>query len=183
MNPDVFLASVSADLQTAARTTAESFGLKWPLFLAQVVSFGIVASLLHWFAYKPILKMLEERRQRIKESLDNAETIKAELARTESARREILDQAHAQATRLIAEARAAAGQVQEAEIQKALAAAQQLLARARESAAQDHARMMAELRQEIGRLVVETTAKVSGKVLTPADHQRLVEETAHQLTP
>ena len=56
--------------------TAERFGVDWPHFIAQVISFLIVAILLYKFAYKPILQVLEERRQRIAEGLANAEKIK-----------------------------------------------------------------------------------------------------------
>ena len=157
---------------------AETFGVDWPHLIAQIISFLIVCSLLYVFAYKRVLAMLEERRQRIAESLANAEKIKSELARAESQRQELLSQANAQATKLIEEARAAAAKVQEQETQKAIAAAEQIIAKAREAAAQDHARMLAELKREVGRLVVQTTATVTGKVLTPEDHRRLSEETA-----
>lgn len=159
----------------------ETFGLDWPHFTAQVLSVCIVAWLLHRFAYKPILAVLEDRRQRIAESLATAEKIKQELAKTEAARQEVLSQANAQAAKLIEEARAAAARVQEEETQKAVAAAEQIIARAREAAVQDHARMLTELRREVGRLVVQTTAKVSGKILTADDQQRLIEETHKQL--
>ena len=125
--------------------------------------------------------MLEERRQQIAEGLANAEKIKAELARTEAQRQEVMAQANAQATKLIEEARAAAARVQEQETQKAIAAAEQIIAKAREAAAQDHARMLAELKREVGRLVVQTTATVTGKILTPEDQRRLAEETAKRL--
>src|SRR5438132_3314416 len=121
--------------------------------------------------------MLAERRQRIAESLANAEKIKAELARTEAMQREVLEKANAQATKMIEEARAAAARVQEQETQKAIAAAEQIMVKAREAAAADQARMMAELKREIGRLVVATTARVTGKILTAEDQKRLAEET------
>ena len=57
--------------------------------------------------------------------------------------------------------------MQEQETQKAIAAAEQIIAKAREAAAQDHARMLTELKREVGRLVVQTTATVTGKILTP----------------
>jgi F-type H+-transporting ATPase subunit b len=82
---------------------------------------------------------------------------------------------------LIDEARAAAARVEAEELRKAAAAAEQIVARAREVATRDRARMLAELKREIGRLVVETTATVTGKVLTAEDHRRLAEETARQL--
>src|SRR3989454_4877671 len=178
----IFLANIGSDLSATAKDTATKFGLDGPHFLAQVISFCIVTFLLYRFAYKPILMMLAERRQRIAESLANAEKIKAELARTEALQREALEKANAQASKLIEEARAAAARVQEQETQKAIAAAEQIMVKAREAAAQDHARMLAELKREVGRLVVQTTATVTGKILTPEDQRRLAEETAKQVT-
>jgi F-type H+-transporting ATPase subunit b len=160
---------------------ANTFGVDWPHLFAQIISFGIVCVLLYFFAYRRVLAMLEERRQRIAEGLANAEKIKAELARAEAQRLEVLSQANAQATKLIEEARAAAARVQEQETQKAIAAAEQIITKAREAAAADHARMLAELKREVGRLVVQTTATVTGRILTPEDQRRLAEETARQV--
>ncbi len=156
-------------------------GIEWRMLLAQLINFSIVFFLLWRFAYKPIFAILEARRQKIAEGLANAEKIKAELARTEAERKRILAQAGDVANQMIEEGRNAATRVREVETQKAVAAAEQILAKAREAAAQDHARMLAELKTEVGRLVVQTTATVTGKVLTPDDQRRLAEETAKHL--
>lgn len=161
---------------------ARTFGVDWSHLLSQLISFSIVCTLLYFFAYKRVLAMLEERRQRIAEGLANAEKIKAERVQTEAQRQEILIQANTQATKLIEEARAAASRVQEQETQRAIAAAEQIIAKAREAAAADHARMLAELKREVGRLVVQTTATVTGKILTPEDQKILAEETARQVS-
>src|SRR5215471_17510933 len=108
--------------------TAKQFGVDWPHLIAQIVSFCIVAFLLQKFAYKPVVQMLEERRQRIAEGLANAEKSKAELARAEAQRQEILAKADAQANKLIEEARTAAARVLEQETQKAIGAAEQIIA-------------------------------------------------------
>jgi len=181
MNQFMFFASIGSDLAETAKTTADKFGLDKAHFIAQVISFCIVTFFLYRFAYGPILAMLAERRQRIAESLANAEKIKAELARTEALQREVLEKANGQASKLIEEARAAAARVQEQETQKAIATAEQIIAKAREAAAQDHARMLTELKREVGRLVVQTTATVTGTILTPDDQRRLTEETAKQV--
>jgi F0F1-type ATP synthase membrane subunit b/b' len=115
------------------------------------------------------------------QGLADAEKNKAELARTEALRQEVMAQANDQANRLIEEAHAAAARVQEREIQQAAAAAEQIIAKAREAADLERARMLAELKHDVGRLVMQTTAKVTRKVLTPEDEQRLNEETL-QLT-
>jgi F-type H+-transporting ATPase subunit b len=161
---------------------ARTFGVDWPHLVAQIISFGIVCILLQRFAYKPVLRVLEERRQQIAQGQANAEQIKAELARSEERRKEILDQANTQAGKLIEEGRAAAARVQERETQKAIAFAEQIVVRAREASEQDRARMLMELKSEFGRLVVKAAAIVTGKILTPEDQQRLAEETARQLT-
>ena len=157
---------------------ARTFGVDWSHLGAQIISFCIVCALLYKFAYKRVLAMLEERRQEIAEGLANAEKIKAELARTEAQRQEVMAQVNAQATKMIEEARAAAASVQERETQKAIAAAEQIMVKAREAASQDHIRMLSELKREVGRLVVQTTAAVTGKVLTADDQRRLAEEAA-----
>jgi F-type H+-transporting ATPase subunit b len=163
------------------KSTGEQFGFNTSLFISQVISFLIVAVLLRIFAYNPIIKVLEERRQRIAEGLANAEKIKRELAETEAARQKIMADANTQANKLIEEARAAAGKVQETETQRAIAAAEQIIAKAREAAALDHQRMLQELKKEISQLVVRTTGQVTGKVLTMEDQKRLIEETNKQI--
>lgn len=158
-----------------------TFGVDWNHLFAQIVSFCILCAVLYRWAYKPILKMLEDRRRDIALGQANAEQIKAELARTEAQRQEVIQKANAEAIRLIEEARAAAARVQERETQKAITGAEQILSRSREAVAQDYARMLTELKREVGRLVAETTASVAGKILTAEDQRRLAEETAKQL--
>ncbi len=175
MNDLILLAQ--ADGGGAVQEIARTFGVDWPHLIAQIISFGIVCALLYKFAYRRVLQMLAERRQQIAEGLANAEKIKAELVRTEAQRQEVIAQANAQATKLIEGARAAAARVQEQETKKAIAAAEGIIAKAREAAEQDHARMLAELKREVGRLVVQTTATVTGKILTTEDQRRLAEET------
>jgi F-type H+-transporting ATPase subunit b len=181
MNHMVLFGSIGSDLADIGKSTVRTFGVDWPHFIAQVISFCIVAALLYFFAYKRVLGILEERRQRIAEGLANAEKSKAELQRTEAARLEVLNQANAQANKLIEEARAAANRVREEETQKAIAAAEQIITKAREAAAAEHTKMLSDLKREVGRLVVQTTATVTGKILTPEDQKRLAEETSRQI--
>ena len=160
---------------------ARTFGVDWPHLLAQVVSFGIVCAALYALAYKPILQMLEARRQQIAAGLANAEKIRRELARIEAERVEILAKADGEGRQLIEDARAAAARVQADESRKAVAAAEQILVKARDAAERDRARMMSDAKREVGRLVIQTSAAVTGKILTPDDQRRLSEETARQL--
>jgi len=163
------------------RDTADTFGWNPWLFLSQVISFVIVALLLRRFAYKPILAVLEERRRKIEEGQINAEKIKKELAEAEKRYQEIVAKANADAQRMIDEARESAAHLSERKQQEAIVAAEQIIAKAHEAAAREHERTMESLKRELGRLVVDTTAKVTGKVLTTEDQKRLQEEASRQL--
>jgi len=179
MNGFIFLAQAGGGgpVQEIART----FGVDWAHLIAQIISFGVVCLLLHRYAYRPVLAMLAARREEIAQGLANAEKIKAELAQTQAQRQEVMTQANGQAMKLIEEARAAAARAQDQETQKAIAAAKDIVDKARQATEAEHARMLAELRREVGRLVVQTTAAVTGKVLTPDDQRRLADETAKAL--
>jgi len=170
-----------ADGEGQVARIARTFGVDWMHLGAQIISFGIVCLVLYKFAYGPVLAMLDERRRQIALGLANAEKIKAELDRTEAQRQEVMAHANVQATKFVEEGRAAGARVLEQETNKALAAAEQILIKAQEASTIDHDRMLAELKRDVGRLVVQATASVTGKILTPEDHRRLAEETAKQL--
>ena len=179
LNAIVFFAQVESGGQI--ETIARTFGVDWPHLLAQIVSFCIMCAVLYRWAFTPVLKMLEERRKVIAIGQKNAEQIKAELARTEAQRQEVIQKANVEAAKIIQEAHEAATRVQDRETQKAIAGAEQILAKSKEAAAQDYERMLMELKREVGRLVVQTTASVTRRILTPEDQQRLAEETAKAL--
>jgi F-type H+-transporting ATPase subunit b len=170
-----------AAITDIARETGETFGFDLKIFLSQIVSFVIVALILRKFAYKPILAVLEKRREQIAEAQLNSEKIKQQLAEAEQRYQEILSKANAQAQKMIDEARESAGHVAERKEQEAIAAAEQIVAKAHEATQLERERTMTELKRELGRLVVNTTAKVTGKVLTSDDQRRLQEEASRQI--
>ena len=170
-----------ADGEGQVARIARTFGVDWIHLGAQIISFGLVCVILYKFADGPVLAMLDERRRQIALGLANAEKIKAELDRTEIQRREVMDRANAQAAKFIEDGRAAGARVLEQETNKALAAAEQIVIKAHEASELDRDRMLAELKRDVGRLVVQATMSVTGKILTPEDHRRLAEETEKQL--
>ncbi len=160
---------------------AEQFGVNWSNLFAQIVVFLAVFFILKRFAFGPILAQLEERKERIREQQENAEKIRRELAEAEETRRRLVAEANERATKIVSEAETSASALTERRTQEAVAQAEALIAKARDAAARDRDQMMGELRREVGRLVVQTTAKVAGKVLTPEDQRRLQEEAAREM--
>ena len=173
---------ILAAITDIARETGEKFGFSLWMFLSQVISFVIVALLLRRFAYKPILAVLEQRRQQIAEAqLELRRRSGSNWRKPSSATRRFWPRPTPQAQKMIDEARESATHVAERKQQEAVAAAEQIMAKAREASAIEHERTMTQLKRELGRLVVDTTAKVTGKVLNSDDQRRLQEEAARQI--
>jgi F-type H+-transporting ATPase subunit b len=160
---------------------AGQFGVTWPLLISQVVLFVLVALALKKFAYAPLLAMLEERKARIAESMTNAERIKAELASAQAKAQEVVTQAGQQANKIIEEARTVGAKEVEKASQQAIATANQIIAKAKEANEAELVRMKNELRKEMGRLVVQTSAQVTGGILTGDQQTKLAEDAAKQL--
>ncbi len=175
------LASAEGSAHAGFEAQAKQLGLNLPGLFAQMVVFTILAFALKKYAFDPIMIVLEERRKEIAASLENADRIKKELADAEVSRKEIMKKAQDQATQMIAEAHKAAAAQGEKKLQEAIAEAENILKKGREGIALDREKMLAELRKEIVGLVIETTAKVSGKVLSADDQNRLKDETVKQL--
>jgi F-type H+-transporting ATPase subunit b len=108
--------------------------------------------------------------------------IKSNLASSEAQAAAALGKANAEAERMVKEARDAAASVGEAERQKAVAEAAGIIAKSREASELERNRIMSELKRDFGRLVVEATARVSGKALTEEDHARLQKEALTQMS-
>jgi F-type H+-transporting ATPase subunit b len=162
-------------------SVAQQFGVYWPNLIAQLILFAIVYFVLKRFAFKPIIAMLEERRRRIEEGQLNAENIKKQLAEAQTKYEEILAKANADSQKLLEEVRASGDRLAEQKRQEAIAAAEQITLKAQEAIALERDKSMVEMKRELGRLVVDATARVTGKVLSPEDHEKINEETARQI--
>lgn len=164
-----------------AAAVGETFGFNTWAFVAQVLSFSIVCAVLYKFAYHPILKLLEDRRSHIELSYREAAAIKVQVADAERRANDIVVQASSGAHKIVEEAKAAAQEFQEKQIHQAKQDAEDLIAKAREATKRDYDRMLAELKGEVARLVVDTTAKVTGRILTAEDQKRLIEEANREI--
>jgi F-type H+-transporting ATPase subunit b len=159
----------------------EQFGVTWPKFIAQLVLFLIVYLVLSRYAFGPLLAILEERRKRIEEGQLNAEKIKKQLAEAELRYQEILRKANDDAQVLLEESRKNNEAFSQREMEKAVKESASIVERARHEITSERNRMVDEVKREMVSLVVKTTAKVAGKVLSPEDQKRLSEEAAKEL--
>lgn len=157
------------------------FSVTWPKFCAQVLLFVTVYAILRKFAFGPVVEMFETRRRLIEESQANAERIKKKLAESEVRYQEILRKANADAQKIIEEGRLSSEAHTQKELQKAVKAAEDIVTKAHEAIEADRVKMVSEVRKEMVSLVVDTTAKVTGRILTKEDQDRLATETSKEL--
>jgi F-type H+-transporting ATPase subunit b len=161
---------------------ATQMGVDLPKLLSQVFLFGVVIFALKKFAFGPVQKVLADREKLIEQSIENSEKIRLELAATESSRKETLKKAEQKAAEIIKQAQVTAEKIAQQRLVEATKEAEQIATKSRAALQVEQARMESELRSQITRLVAEATQKVTGKILTPEDHQRLNAETLSQVS-
>jgi F-type H+-transporting ATPase subunit b len=157
------------------------FGVNWPAFIAQVVIVLVVYAILNKYAFGPVLAMLDQRRKRIEEGEKELVSIRQQLEQADARVKAMLDEANAKAERLINEARDSASALREQKTQEAISEAEKIIAKSREASKLEHERLLSDLKRDFGRLVVETTGKVTGKVLDDKDQSRINQEAVGQL--
>ena len=156
-------------------------GFSLQQFLTQIFVVLILFLVMYKFAWKKVQVVLEERRKAIEESLANADRIKSQLADTESSRLAIIQTANQKAAEMIAETEKTAAVLTEQRSKEATRQAEDIIKNAREASVIERNRLMAELKSHLGELVIQTTQKVTGKVLSNDDLARLNTETVRQL--
>lgn len=158
----------------------EKLGLNTTWLLAQIVNFGLLLFVLWRFAYKPVLKMLDDRKQKIQASLDYAEQVKRDAANQQKEFEKKLDETR----REIQAASAAASQAGEKEREVILAQARdearKLVEQAKSQIDYERKQMLSDLREEVVRLSMLTSHKVIGQSLDEKAHHRLVDEFLKQ---
>ena len=160
---------------------AKQFGVDWPTLIAQMLNFLIVAAVLHQLAIKPILSTFEERQQKIADGLQYAEEMKAQSLAAEKERSEKIKEAVLEAQKIVGEARDQSKALIEKKIQEATAQAESLIKKANEATEIERQKMLAEVREEVARLVVVTSAKVLEKELSNEDKDKFSKSAVNSL--
>lgn len=154
----------------------EALGINLPGLLAQLVNFILLLVLLRIVLSQPVMRMLDERAARVRQSMEQAELIRRQAEQIQQEFQARIDQARREGQQIIAEAHRAAEQVRQQKLQEALGEAEALLARARAEIERERDAAIAQLRREFADLTVLATERVIGRVLDRDDHRRLIEE-------
>lgn len=160
----------------------QDFGVSVPNIIAQAFSFTVVALILWYFAFKPVLATIEERQQKISAGLKYAEDMKAQLAAAQQESAALVKSAQVEANRIIEESRKTAKDFADRAQKDATDRANDLINKAQQAIELERKKMIAEARTEIARLVVVTTERVLAKKLSDADRSGYNEAAARELT-
>jgi F-type H+-transporting ATPase subunit b len=155
----------------------KEFGVQPILLLAQVVNFLVLIWLLKRFLYKPVLKVLEERKKQIETSVLKAEEINLRLTEIDSKQNQILKSAHLQASKIIEDAKINAREISEKMITDTKIEAENIILTAAKQAQIENEVAKKRLKNDISALVVKAVSALTGKILDQKDHQKLILES------
>lgn len=156
-------------------------GIDWRLIIAQMVNFFILLGLLYKFVYKPLLTALEERRQRVEKSIDQAKMIEENMARATRERQEEIAKARAESGRIVEEAKLAATNHRNKLIVEAQAEAEKIVKQAETALTAEKATMLAEAKKELAGLVLSATEKVLHGTMTEAINKQYIEKVLKEV--
>ena len=153
-----------------------SLGINVSTLLAQVINFTILFALLYFVAYKPIMRMFDERSRRVKESIDQTEHIKeqAELAEKETEKH--IQEASKEGQKIIQKAEQVGEEIRQKAQQDAEKQSEKILKRAQVEIERERDEAINELRQQFASLTIMTAGKVIDKTLDKETHQELIEK-------
>ncbi len=158
----------------------EGLGINLPTLIAQIVNFVILLGLLYLVAYKPIMRMLDERSRKIKESIEQTELIKQQAERAEEEVKKQIEAAGKEGMGIVARAMRTGEEVRQKAQQEAKQDAESLIVRARVEIQQERDEAIDELRKEVADLSILAAGKVIDQTLDKQAHRQLIEKVLEE---
>jgi F-type H+-transporting ATPase subunit b len=151
------------------------------LFIWTIITFLVLFGLLAKFAWGPLLKALDNRQEKIRKSLDDAQKAKEELDRVRIEAAEIIRQAHAESGSIFAKTRSEADKFGDELRQKAKAEAQGIIRNAEQQIHTETRRALQEIRNEAVNLSLTIASKLIERHISKEDNEKLIDETLKQV--
>jgi F-type H+-transporting ATPase subunit b len=161
----------------------DKLGISLPLLLAFVINFIILLALLGKFLYKPVLKMLDERAQKVKESMEWAESIKRDYEQAKAEVQKQIEKGRQEAQGIIAQAFQTGEALKEEARKEASGQAKAIVEKARLQLEAERDKMVEDLRKEFVSLLILASEKVIRQTLDKEKQSGLIEETLAQIRP
>jgi F-type H+-transporting ATPase subunit b len=158
----------------------DKLGIDWRLLIAQLINFLILVLILYKFLYKPVLKMLDGRKEKIEKGLRDAEQLGVELEKTKELQAAEIQKAKQEARAIVEEAEKRAEAAGMETKSKTKAEVEKLITVAKNQMIEEKIKMMAEVKKEAAELVIAVAEKVVGKIIDAKAQKNLIEETLRE---
>jgi F-type H+-transporting ATPase subunit b len=155
-------------------------GVSWPLLISQLISFLILLTVLYFVAYKRILKMLDERAKRVKESIEQAESVKSHSAKAEEEVKKQVQAASQRGLEMIAQATQTSDEIRAKAQDLAKQDGEVLIEKARQAIKTERDSAVDELRKEFAELTIMAASKVVGESLDKETHKKLIDKVLQE---
>jgi F-type H+-transporting ATPase subunit b len=159
----------------------EALGIDLGAFVFYTLNFLLLLFLLQQFLFKPVLTALHNRESRIRESIENAELVKQQVARAQQDYEVRLNEARQEAARILAQANDRAKTVEQEIVANARQEAERIQVEARQQIQQEREQLLRGLQAQLGNLVIQTASTVVGQELNSRGHERLIQEAIADL--
>ena len=159
-----------------------SLGINGSTLIAQAINIVILFGLLYLVAYKPIMRMLDERSNKIKESMDNTELIKQQAERAEDEAAKRIEEAAKEGQEAIARAMRTGEEVRQEAQQQAKSEAETLIARARSEIQRERDEAIEQLREGFADITIEAAGKVIDRTLDKKAHRDIIDKVLKEST-
>ena len=158
----------------------ETLGIHFPSLAIYLVNFLLVLLLLYLFAYKPILRLMDQRAERIRESLEAADIARQEAASSQEAIQEQITEARREGQRIMDQAREASERFRTEEMDKARQEAEAFVDRAKEDIARERDTALQEVRASFGDLAITAAERVIRSSLDRQAHEELINQVLEE---
>lgn len=157
-------------------------GIDWKLLIAQIVNFTILLGVLTYFVYRPLLNLLDARRERIRKAMEDAKRIEEQTKELETFRTEQLKKIDAECGVFLERTKKQAEVLRQEMLAGAKHEVEQMLAKGREQLTLERSRVMAETQEVLAQMIVKLTAKLIEREFAPSDQQRLLTHLTKELS-
>jgi len=158
----------------------EKLGIDWRLLIAQLINFVVLLGVLYKFAYKPLLKLLQDRSEKIEKSLADAKRIEEHLGAAQKEQRRIIADAEREASKVREEAIARAEKQGEELLERTRHQAEDIIAKAKQQIEAHKRQMVSDAQTELAGLVTTACEKVLSDVMDQNIERRLAEKTVRE---
>ncbi len=156
-------------------------GIDWGLLLAQVVNFTILLGVLTAFVYKPILRLLDQRREMVRRSVEDAKRLEEQLKAMDRIRAERLVTLDRECGEILARTKQEAEGLKQDILVSAQREADRILQRGRSTLAEERSRVLAEVSETLSAVLVRATEDILRREFGPADQKRFISVLEHHL--